>query len=297
MFEATFKSAKVQINFIKSFYKHTTFLGLTPCYDFEENQLVHHKLNKLYISIFSTFNAVLYIYFVYGYLNYIKLEVNEAAITIDCLLYLFKTLTVIYCLISSNFKNRQNWSEFLKSLQLINKKLNKNEIREKEKKNWISIIENVLLFLFLFAEFTLHSFVFNFNTSKYYLLSRYQIYMIFAMSSLTCNFATCLKNFTQGLNRTLKRQERWKKLYKIDVEGLLRLYEDISNAHDIFNEIFGWEILLFIITVTLKILEAINFIRFMEKMPELGEFLSKAIIIFGFLKTLLFVVSMCLLSK
>lgn len=258
----------ITITQIQPLYSLTTFFGQTPAFNFLSNDQSSKTLTYVRSIIMIFVSVSTFAYFLYGCSAFLIYKMEPTEIIVNSILYFCTTVVNLLCIAGSLLKNK-SWIKMLQTFSALENqlivKLNPNEII------WTYLellIENMIVLLVLFYEVI--GLVETFQETKYYLAMRIQVYLLFLTIHLICKFALCLKSHLRQFNNLLLSIGLTNRPGKKNICYAIKVYERLCYGYNMYNNIFGWEIFVFMGVVMLKLLESFNTI-FLESSSGIME--------------------------
>ncbi|XP_044264873.1 uncharacterized protein LOC123011490 [Tribolium madens] len=258
-----FKLSVQDINFICPLWKYFSCVLITPWYDFDKNCLYKPNINKLIGCIFLAFK-----------LSWIvALTVSDTVQQIlDIMPFSQKCLYILTCInlkififmvfMKSCFWDVDKWRVMMTNFQYVDEKLNntgKKELRVLKNFYFGFIVKEVLFFLFGAYEMYIWSIVLELSFFKGLtmgpIIDLYYEFQFIAF--LTC-VIECVRVRYEDLNARLFRLNSSLSIVK-DLRNLVEYYRILGEIIDIFNTLFGYQIILLIFHSGLQIISSLNF--------------------------------------
>lgn len=205
------------------------------------------------MSLTSSAAVMFYIHFIYRYVIEIGLGTYFSITIVDILLYSTLNFLFLFTLITF-YTKRNRWADILKVLYVLHPR--STNLRHSLIIYIEIFIESTIILLVFGYERYLHSITFKKKITGLYAIFTVQTMVLILIIKLQCILALSLRTAMYKFNLILSKSRR---IYWFDIDNLLENFKIIVRGIKLFNEIFGWIILLFIFVVILKLLETINF--------------------------------------
>nr|XP_015837081.1 PREDICTED: uncharacterized protein LOC107398224 [Tribolium castaneum] len=270
------KLSTQDINFIRPLWKFLNVFLITPWYDFNKNCVHKPLLMKLcgcaliiviiFWAIIPTFDdTVRHIYHIMPF--------SEKCVNIltAANLKFFVFLVIIKC----SFLDSDKWVVLMTHFQYIDEKLN-NKGRKEEQilKNfylWF-FLKQVLFLLFAFYITYIWSLVLGYSFIKS-LLTDILLELFYALQVII--LIRCLvisiKMRYQGLNNKLRQLHSSPNIVQ-ELRKLVEYFRILGEMIDLFNDLFGYPIILFIFHSGLQVVVCVNFMFSMVRQTQESTF-------------------------
>lgn len=284
------------IEVIEVLFRYTCLLGITPAVNFQDFSISRKPLHVVVASLWTTILCYFYVYFVYGYINYVAPYLHFTVLIVDMLLYSGLTFYIVLLFLMASTKNMSLWGEIIYALYF--------QGSTHKQKNYFLLKYSIVLELIFLNLVVLGSMLYeriinyiafaDFDTPKYYYYISVEEYIIFQSVLLKCQLALCINYRVKLMNNKLLGIKKSFALYinSFSLSKILNNYEDIRFGFDLYNKLFGWNIFVLFGIIVLKLLESVNFVRFLEVSMENSEWNLKVhTTVSAFFKTVLVLVS------
>lgn len=259
-----FKLSQKDINFIKPLWKWLNIFLVTPCYDFDKNVTKYWVLSKLYGSVFILARII--------WIG--ALMKDEAVIKMWSPLIFTKKFSYIFSVIHlialnslTNIKssfgvNINAWKILFTNFQHIDIKLqNKDKVEKTIWKNFYFAFSTKLLIFTVFAFYALHSWS-NFLKISYlqglWTSPICDVFYEFQIFVFITSIVQCIKIRYQMLNAKLITINKSPKMIE-ELKQLIPMYQILGETIQIFNKLFGYEILLIFFHTGMQLVACVNF--------------------------------------
>lgn len=271
------------ISYIKPIYQLANFLALSPPYNFDYIEKKTKAGNyKYYPVIFVSFIISAYCYGMYGSVKKIYPYSQTTTVVIQILFYFLIVLSNVISMLGGGFYSWKSWNLMLDTFSKVDSQVNFYKSESTSNKTFYFQIFVGHVFLFIVFGFDIYVGVENYGMDiyQYYMCVRFQLYFILIEVILMCNFAISIKKRFKYFNDIL-RKISWNenKLFVIkskqksitslslnsfgkltDLKSITRMFTVLSELVELYNKIFGWQILILMGIVLLSLLESFNFI-------------------------------------
>lgn len=265
----------VDFNDIMPIYKLNTYFAQTPPYDLTKKNLTASKISYGNAILITIVILATYFYYLYGSSRYLYGSMTAAEIVVDTVLYILICVNNLLAIITGSFSNKKDWAILLNICTKFEGIFKKSDTTQSQFRQLIPLLlENVFVLSVIIYEIYALLTIIGFSTTKYYLLLRLQYYFIFLNVVLSCKFALWVKFRLKEVNTNLKSVFDLKRGNKVQMYNFVLItkkFKQLYSAVDLYNSIFGWQILFFMGTLMLKLLESLNFILFIETNVSFSE--------------------------
>ena len=253
------------IDFLQNFFNYLQFFFVTPWYDIEKNCVRKPTYSRLY-------GCCLFLLHILWFGTWIvdpgAQQAVEKSLPSQKVLYCFRTVTLLLLVLFTVLKNVwnfENWGVRFRNFHYVDAQL-KNKGRKETKilKNFYSwfLFKHVVVLVVMVCIFsnTLMVLKVPFLTlvrTSSVIFTYYQYLIIVLWLSLIESFKTRYRS----LNQKLVTMHKWK--YSIlEVKKVAQLYGVLGETVEIFNKLFGYQILLIIFQFILELVMSLNIFFF-----------------------------------
>lgn len=241
--------------------KYLSLVGIAPCYSFKTNQFVYSKVYRCYLIflaigiivlyVSSTFTRFIVIYpgiFRTFVLNNVVLEISGLSISVVTIL-------------SSSLWNMSTWGKLFQILQRTNTRIILNRTKTNK------FFRNFSFFFVLGNAYLVSLFILDLGhypqkdkTPRYFvstIIFRYLRFTISLTIFYVVNIMKCAyeeTNWIMKWNINVKQQSAF-----TTMDTVKTLYLDMSHFSQIFNELFGWPILLICFFSVAQLLDCLSY--------------------------------------
>lgn len=256
------------ITFLKIFDKFLPFIGLMPIVDFDTMKLINVNVYKFYCAIISSISIL---FWCNNFLPYYRMykDLLPPRRTMLIILELLNMLTYNITIWGSAFWNRNCWMEFLKKCDRIETKwyINRNVSWYKNGPFLAFLLGTFVMVL----NFALHFPFFEKKVDVFYGYLGFHIFMFysyyvpflqnFIVYNVSINIKYKYKNLAKMLTNACCKQIKLNDSnFGETMRNTSKTFHRINTTVDEFNQLFGWQILLSLITagiISLSTLDAI----------------------------------------
>ncbi|EFA07613.1 gustatory receptor 116 [Tribolium castaneum] len=258
-----FKLSVKDINFIRPLWTYLSFVLITPWYDCNRNCLYKPTINKLTGCIFLAFKLSWIVALI---LDDTTQQVFEIMPFSQKCLYILTCVNlkifIFLVVMKSCFWDVDKWRVLITNFRYVDEKLQNTGTKElRVLKNFYCgfAVKEVVFLLFVTYEMYIWSNVLELSFVKGMKLGPmidlyYEFHFI---AFLTC-ITECLRMRYEELNARLVRMNSSLTIVK-DLRSLVQYYRILGEIIDIFNNLFGYQIILLIFHSGLQIISSLNF--------------------------------------
>lgn len=251
------------IHFLRPLFWYLNIFLITPWYDFSKKSLVRTNMRIFYTIILVLLKITL---LVYSFLDEILEQVHgKLFLTQKIILgstYTNITLTVIATIFKSGFWNRNLWKEMLSNFCFLDTKLQNQRKRENFFRNfYCKLVLKHVLFGIL-AHHQLHSWS-NFVSAPAWKIIMftgfmemcYEFLIVLLLTALVQAFEVRYKDLNERLMKLSRNGTTFQELL-----SLAQSYRILGETVDIFNELFGYQLVLIIFHCGLQMVQCLNLV-------------------------------------
>ncbi|KAJ3647944.1 hypothetical protein Zmor_019787 [Zophobas morio] len=240
------------------FFTYLNIFLITPWYDFNKNCFYRPRLFKLYgcslmlailsLIIFSLMNGSLQ--------EILKYATHTSQKIVYCFVLINLTLLTIITTIKSCFLDHTNWKNLLRNYHYIDKKISKGSSGLFRKLVWRHLI------YFMYTPFSLYLWLKMINLPLIQMLPIIPLpymYYKFMLVMLAKILADKIKSGYVNVNTKLARCSHGPK-FLIELRSLTQDYRILGETIEIYNNLFGYQIILIVFHCGLEIVSSLNFV-------------------------------------
>ncbi|KAJ8918008.1 hypothetical protein NQ315_011461 [Exocentrus adspersus] len=240
-----------------------SFLGLSPCYDFEQRRLVRPKLYRCYATTVALFLLCLSLWQIY--LRYCNLYNRTISISMlsEITLEFGILFTIILTILGATYWNRPTWID----LYLANNRLytSKQFVAEAVKKTLLLRYDTVIfvtanVYISCFILLNIHVIREHSGHAPYYFVTKFLLhYYKTPLSYVIINMTVVLKCRYASVNELFKACSCFKSRNNFvkSVREIKGIWMENDEKVQYFNRLFGWPILSLFFIFVLWILNAL----------------------------------------
>ena len=244
---------------VKTFHIFFIYLNLfliTPWYDFDKNSFYRPRLSKLYgCCLIITKVGLITLSLMTGSLQEIFRGLVPSQKIIYSIAFIDLVLLTVITIIKSCFLDRSNWNKLLKNYHYIDKKISQDNFGL----SW-KLLRKQLIFLVV-ASYNLYvqSKTHDLSLIKIFpVLSLPYIYYKFMIVTLSEIVVEKVKNGYVYLNRNLENCSQ-RATFLDEVRILTQDYRILGETVDIYNQLFGYQMILIVFHCGLDVVSSLNF--------------------------------------
>lgn len=311
---------KTGIYYLKPIYKLSNLLGLAPPYDFDnfESKTQNH-FYKYYCTAILCFLITTYIYSMYGSISRLYQLSQTTTIIIQILYYLFIMILNVITVFGSFIQNKLSWKKMLDTFKKLDSQIN---LMAKKRLlistfNLQIIVGHLLLITVLGYDAYVGQDAYGIELFQYFICIKLEFYLIFITVILMCHFALAIKNRFESFNEILRKitiantpyiiSKKSNSISPINIniftskgnlKNITRMFSTLSELVNLYNKIFGWQILVLMGIVLMALLESFNFIMVygIASKEVFGKNLPADMIARSLASTLMFLVNIMIYS-
>lgn len=248
------------IRYIVPLLKCASFLGITPNFDFNKNDYVSLKWQRIYASVQAILLLAASIYGIQGRIQYEFTNYLPTIPLLAILRFFSYVLADEVMILATTFSYSDNFKTLLNNLMEIDFKIQKEPPRiynQLYKELGITMI--LLAFLYFFDVYLIYS-----DTYIYVFIENVQDLYLFGFAVVIINFALVFRDRFKNLNDILIYQMNsiissttLKKPF-ISLDEIGKIYNKLCDTVDIFNEIYGLQTYLLITAFVIDLLHSGN---------------------------------------
>lgn len=276
------KYSKKKTSHLSPLYYLANFLALAPPIHFNNKQLsVAIFKFKLWALAVGFMIVSTYVYCMNGTSETIFKSNKMTTTVIEIIFFLFTTAANVISVFGAAFFNMDSWFNMQRILNRIEHELPQIYTTNKHLTlHYLIIVFGNLVFGGILAfDVYINENVYGIAVYQYYLILRIQYYFIFVVVILSCASAWNIRKIFENFNEVLIKikpnhmyvvkvkhsnsispitLERFNNLNH--VKSTTKLFTILSDLVELYNKIFGWQILILMGIVLMTLLESFNFI-------------------------------------
>ena len=268
-----FKLSLKDINFLAPLFWYLGFFMVTPWYDFHSNSLTKPTLCKLYglfLALLKTGTSV------YSTMDENFTQIHQNIVLSRKILFLsvhisslvFILLTILKC----SFWDVKLWQTLITNFRYIDTKLqNTGKTEQSVFRNFYCQFFATQCVLFLIIAYTAFNWISVVDTNPWKILlfgDFIETYITSVMTVLITTLARVFKIRYEELNTELVRITRREKFVTREVVGLTKIYRLLGDTVEVYNKIFGYQLVLIVLQSGLQIVHCLNFILELTTLAE-----------------------------
>lgn len=251
------------IRSISSIYKITSFLGLTPRYDFEKAQIVHSIKSQvqgltillvLFAGTIFSYSAITDLLFLY----------NSTDLVLDIINKIFLFLSACAAILNATFFKRKSWIKLNNNLQKVDQILNFRNVQPNKKCSFALIVflctMSLYIVISLWAWYLWSDLIDKWDALKLYMIQSILFLYQIALANLITNIAFAFKTRYKNLIIFLKQEIQFEKNVGTSITTAVKLSRILADSVKYFNNYFGWIFIFMSGRSVVQILSSLNFI-------------------------------------
>lgn len=259
----SFKLAIKDINFIRPLWKYYSFLIITPWYNFDQNCLYNPYLIKLYGFIFLVINVTWIVSVICD--QSLQQVYTVMPFSHKCLYILTCVNIKIFMfliIVKACFWDVDKWRVLVTNFRYIDERLENRGRKE------VGILRNfycgfaikeIFFLLFALYEMYIWSIVLEFSFLKGIVMGPLiDLYYEFQMVIFITCIVNCIKSRYEDLNSRILKLYSDKNIVR-ELRKLIELYRILGEIIEVFNKLFGYQIILVIFHSGLQVISSLNF--------------------------------------
>ncbi|KAJ8919612.1 hypothetical protein NQ315_002234 [Exocentrus adspersus] len=262
---ASYKFSRKNIEFIKIAYKMGNFICITPWYDFQTKKFCHPLFNCIYSLLLCAVLALVL------FTTIQKREYMEQEMVQRFLLTFSDAISVMlteYLVIGATLLHKSKWKLLLEMFVAIDDKL------ENDYKRQCKVLNNFYIYLILGHIFFIGCYAYKSYVWSSIIGLRYfsnfgtmliPMYYCFFCAMLVSNIVLALGTRYKDINKLLQKYVTRlvhcnESKFLEDVDVIRKYYRHLADMTDVFNDIFGWVIIIVVLHSIIEILNCVNLI-------------------------------------
>lgn len=255
------------LNFILYINKLLSLFGLMPFFNFNHENIKYVKEYKVYCTITASVGLIYWFYGFWARFINAYMYLTALHIILIVLWEIIDNLMQFYSILATAHSNMDKWKQLLKNFSLVESFLKINRERKYNSlKLAIFFFIQVIWICFLVGNFMeFHQGSYTLGSLRHfaimYLYHYFVILLFVLINGIAMNIHFNLKKLRRSFQNTCDKQLQCKnKQFSRQVRNLGRIFRKCNETIEIFNELFGWQILASIIISSLNLLICLNFI-------------------------------------
>lgn len=307
------KYSKKRPSHLTPLFHLANFLALAPPISFKNKQSSAAIFKfKLWAVTVGLLIVSTYVYCMNGTSRTIFKSNKMTTTVIEIIFFLFTTAANVISVFGAAFFNMESWFNMFRIFIRIEHELPQNYTTNKHLTlHYLIVVFGNLVFAAILAfDVYINENLYGIAVYQYHLILRIQYYFIFVVVTLSCAFAWGIRKMFANFNEVLMKikpshlyvvkAKRSNSISPITldrfnnlnhVKNTTKMFTVLSDLVELYNKIFGWQILILMGIVLMTLLESFNFIMVSGiSEREVGKLFNLEKLLLSLLSTLQFLV-------
>lgn len=260
----SYRLSRKNIAFIKVAYKIGNFICVTPWFDFEKKRFVNPVINLIY-SILLDAILILVLFTTVREREFMDEQmVQKFLVTFSDVMSILLTE---YSVIAATILHKDKWKTLLEMFVSIDDKLDNDYMRQFKITNnfYIQLSLGHLFFIgcYVYKAYVwthIHGFRYFSNFGTMVIPMYYCFFSVMLLSNIILAIRCRYRDLNELLNKKVNIHQTDEIQLLKELDLIRQYYRHLGDTVEIFNEIFGWVIVLVVLHAIIEILNCVNLV-------------------------------------